>query len=92
MNKRIAALFCGASVLLSLSVPAWPYDDGDALQLQCYRVATSSDKPTVTDGLIAAASDPADWKSSYVRVITNINQGGDTRLMTLLMANDNDTL
>ncbi|MFH1762359.1 MAG: hypothetical protein ABIA63_14770, partial [bacterium] len=79
------------SLLTVPNIIAWT--EGDALQLQCYR-ATSTDKPDVTDGLIAASSDPKDWRAGYVRVVKMVNatDPNDTTFFTMLMANDNDTL
>jgi hypothetical protein len=67
---------------------------GDALQLLSYRV-TASTRPDVTDGQIAASTDPTDWTAAYVRQMTFAVDGdttNDTRLLTYLTANDFDSL
>ena len=68
-------------------------EEGDALQISSYRVVKASERPDVSDGLIADNASPDDWQSAYVRVIKIYNAAlDDTTEMTVLFANDGDSL
>lgn len=88
INSIAVILFLGITTTLQAQ------QIGDPLQLFSYEV-TKNTKPDVTDGQIAPASDPTDWKAAYVRVFQFAVDGdpaNQTRNMTLLIGNDGDSL
>jgi hypothetical protein len=93
--SRKGFLAAASMLVVLLAVPATQAQEtGDALQLLSYGVSPTT-APNVLDGQIAAASDPADWQSAYVRVVRvgiNGDPAADPRPATLLVANDANNL
>jgi hypothetical protein len=94
MKLKPGTLF-PAMLLISLffiTSPAFAQSDGDVLQLQTYIVESAADRPDVTDGQIAAATNLDEWKSASARNVTCEKSGGATKSPTFFFANDNDSL